>query len=417
MSRNIMLALGMLALVVSLLFVQARAQGIDASGEVRRMMQLADEREKESNGYVWVWRYSVSVWYSKDFRVGRDVRIPPKGAAQRKSLEIRICKHGQRVVISGEFPVFGTPPSLAKRMTEHLSKQFGTKEVRFASQPISGTKKILTVFDNRVGISHATPLLIPPPPGSQWGTAVPPPSSPPPLPVEIWECAAECRRERDIAGIGEQTLYTMVLSMDNPLRLYTNSWKLESTTAQAVTLSTASPPGWHDMSIRVSLERATGHLLRYDRKPSYLPIPSLSWQIHKFTDYSGVRVPCYVTRRQVSRFEDEWCHTLEEFHLKSLSRTSSCDFELPLERFVMDYRLVKDVTFENCANPEVQQGVVQYRWEGSLPSERDLRRMAYEQGKLPGTGFGFRVTWVVFVPGLLLIALAIYLYRRARQTM
>jgi len=83
----------------------------------------------------------------------------------------------------------------------------------------------------------------------------------------------------------------------------------------------------------------------------------------------------------------------------------------------MDYRLVKGVTFENCANPEVQQGVVQYRWEGSLPSEGDLRRMAYEQGKLPGTGFGFRVTWVVFVPGLLLIALAIYLYRRARQTM
>jgi hypothetical protein len=137
-------------------------------------------------------------------------------------------------------------------------------------------------------------------------------------------------------------------------------------------------------------------------------------QVHRLF---GVRVPCYVTRRQVSRFEDEWCHTLEEFHLKSLSRTSSCDFELPLERFVMDYRLVKDVTFENCANPEVQQGVVQYRWEGSLPSERDLRRMAYEQGKLPGTGFGFRVTWVVFVPGLLLIALAIYLYRRARQTM
>lgn len=208
----------------------------------------------------------------------------------------------------------------------------------------------------------------------------------------------------------------MVLSMDNPLRLYTSEWQVETLTPQTVILRSTSPPGWANTTIRVAVQKDTGRLLRYEIIPAGTPVRPDVWQIHRFKPYSGMMVPSYVTRKKVVPFDNLWLHILYRFSLKSVSPAGGCDFHLPLGNTVVDYRLIDNVTFDNHVEPDVQQRAVQYRWDGAVPEENVLRRMAYEQGKLPSAGKGLRATWALLVPAVLLLALALFLYRRMRQT-
>jgi hypothetical protein len=400
-------------LVVLGLVAYVGAQPVYQNSEVGRLAKLAQQWEDRS-GNLWKWTCDVYAWFTEHYTSERDVYAPPKGAAHRKGLRIEICKRGQQVVISGEFPTFGLPPSLASRLAQGYSQRFGAQQVHLPTKPIGGTVDILCVCMDKLAIEYSVPHSTPPP-VFQSGNVVPPPP-PPPLPVEIWDSATECRRQRNLAGVGEQTLFMMVLSMDNPLRMYTSEWQVEATTPQTVILRSTSPPGWANTTIRAVMQRDSGRLLRYEILSGTPVMPDV-WQIQRCTTYSGMKVPSSVTRKRVIPFDNLWLHILYRFSLESVSPAAGCDFHLPLGTTVVDYRLIDNVTFENHVEPDVQQRAVQYRWDGSVPEEAVLGRMAYEQGKLPSAGKGLRATWALFVPGVLLLVLAIYLYRRMRQTM
>lgn len=417
MTRAEMLKVMLPLIVLMGIVVHTGAQPTQQDTIVDRASQMAQQWEERSNNHLWVWTYDVSVWFTDGSRPGLDVRVPPKGAFHRKGLEIRICKHGQQVVVSGEFPSFGVPPSLAKLMAERLGEQYGAKEVHLPTEPISGALTILSVYVNKLGIVYMVPPPIAPPPPAFAGSATPPLPPPPPLPAQVWNCNTDCRRQRDLSSVGEQTLFMMVLSMDNPLRLYTSEWRVASTSPRTITLVSSNPREWGHSSIQVVLQRDTGRLLRYELLIGSPPVPVLSWQIHKFATHSGMLVPSVVTRKHVTRYDSLWMHKLYQFSLKSVSKTSQCDFQLPMGNSVVDYRLIDGVSFDNCLEPDIQQRTVQYRWSGSVPSETALKRMAYEQGKLPSAGKGLRATWVLFIPGMLMVVLAIYFYRRMRQSM
>ncbi|GIV21584.1 MAG: hypothetical protein KatS3mg023_3335 [Armatimonadota bacterium] len=399
-------------LVVLGLVAYVGAQPVYQNSEVGRLAKLAQQWEDRSGDLLWKWTYDVYVWFTERSTSERDVHAPPKGAAYRKGLRVEICKRGQQVVVSGEFPTFGLPPSLASLLAKNYSQRFGAKRVHLSTEPIGGTVDTLCVFTDKLAIEYSVPRSTPPP-VPQSGDAVPPP---PLLPVQIWSSSTECRRQRNLSGVGEQTLFMTVLSLDNPLRMYTSEWQVETTTPQTVILRSTSPPGWANSTIRMVIQRDSGRLLRYEILSGTPVMPDV-WQIQRFTTYSGMVVPSYVTRKRVVPFDNLWMHILYRFSLKSVSKAAGCDFHLPLGNTVVDYRLIDNVTFENHVEPNVQQHAVQYRWSGSVPEEAALKRMAYEQGKLPSAGKGLRATWALFVPGVLLLVLAIYFYRRMRQTM
>lgn len=401
------------ALVVFGLVASVGAQPVYQNSEVGRLAKLAQQWEDRSSDLLWEWTYDVYAWLTESDNPDKDSLAPHKGADHRKGLKIEICKRGQQVVVSGEFPTFGLPPSVAERLTQSYSQQFGAKQVHLPTKPLGGTVHTLCVWTDKLGIEYSVPRSSPLPPALSSSGVAPPP--PPPLPVEIWKSATECRRQRNLSQVGEQTLFMMVLSMDNPLRMYTSDWQVETTTPETVILKSTSPPGWTNATIRMAIRRDSGRLLRYEILPG-TPVRPDVWQIHRFTTYSGVLVPSYVTRKRVVPFDNLWLHILYRFSLKSVSPAEGCDFHLPLGTTVVDYRLIDNVTFENYVEPTVQQRTVQYRWDGSVPEETALRRIAYEQGKLPSAGKGLRATWALLVPGVLLLVLAIYLYRRMRQS-
>ncbi len=398
-----------IALIVFACVAHAGAQPVDENSEVDRLVKLAQQWEDRSSDLLWSWTYDVYVWFTDRYVPNQDVY--PKGAASRKGLEIQICKRGQQVVISGQFPTFGLPPSLASRLAQSYTQQFGAKQVHLPTEPIGGTVDILSMYEDKLGVEYTIPRPTTPPP-HQSGAAMPPP---PPMPVEIWKSATECRRQRNLSSTGEETLFITLLTMDNPLRLYTDAWQIATATSQTVTLEANSPAGWANTTLRVVLQKGSGRLLRYEILAGIPALPDI-WTIRGFTTYSGIMVPAHVTRKRVVRFDDRWMHILYSFSLKSVSHAARCNFHLPLGSIVVDYRLAGNVTFENHAEPTVLQRAVQYRWSGSIPDEFNLRRMAYEQGKLPSAGRGLRATWALFVPGVLLLVVAIYLYRRMRPS-
>lgn len=399
-------------LVATMVPAPGSAQTSNDEREVRRLHQMAQRWEERSKGYLWVWDLTTSVWFSSGSDPMHNIRVPPKGAKQKKNLRISICKDAQQVVVTGSLPTFGLPVELARRLQATLAAEHGAKDIYLPTEAIAGRTTIVRVYRGRIGISYDVPLPNRPPRGSTMGNRTPPP---PPLPITVWQCKTECRRQRDISAVGEESLFMAMLSMENPFRLFGCEWKITSRSRDTVTLSCIEPAGWEGNVVRITVDRHTGQLRQYEILSAEHETLSLSWRIH-YSSRNGLFVPTYATRKVVQRESGRWKHFLYQFSLNRLSKTSTCDFQLPIGNLVMDYRLSVGVTFDNFGTPDILKHVVQYRWDGSLPNDLELKRKAYQQGKLPSAGKGLRATWALLVPGVLLLALALFLYRRMRQT-
>ncbi len=80
---------------------------------------------------------------------------------------------------------------------------------------------------------------------------------------------------------------------------------------------------------------------------------------------------------------------------------------------VMDYRLCDSVV---DAPQRSRENVVSYIWQGRLPTEEELKQLAYQQGNLiPPDAPRRRFSPLLFAPAVIFFALAAYLYFKNRR--
>lgn len=367
-------------------------------GEVLRLYRLAQERERRAENHTWVWEYSVSVWFTGSMQPAQNQYLPPKNSFHQRGMLITICKQNGRVVVSAHLPSLTPPPDVISRLPNLLVAP---------SKPVSSVSSILRVYMGNIGIAYE----VPPPPPPLPSNVAPPPL--PPLPIMVWRCDSECRRWRDLARVTE---LVVLLSMDNPLGIYRCNWNTIAMDNETVTISCSSPSCWRRVVVQVSLDKRTG-LLRDYVVFAGSTTPHLSGQVVKYARREDMVVPSEVVVKRVMRYGTDWQHVLYRYSLRSVSKTGRCDFRLPTGSPTIDYRLVDEcISPWTLGEPHIERQAVNYDWPGYLPDEKELKSMAYKQGKLPSAGKGLRATWVLFLPGLLLFVLAWYLYRRMRES-
>lgn len=114
----------------------------------------------------------------------------------------------------------------------------------------------------------------------------------------------------------------------------------------------------------------------------------------------GFRIPALIESHSdnsdQSRIVTASCEILR---FESIKQAPTFDLPLGTE--------VKDSRFEREAY---------YAWRGRLPTQSDLQRMLYEQGRLlPPESSRTRYSWVMFVPAILFFLAALWLYWRMNR--
>jgi hypothetical protein len=101
--------------------------------------------------------------------------------------------------------------------------------------------------------------------------------------------------------------------------------------------------------------------------------------------------------------------------LVALKETEPLKIEYPLNAEVSDYRLMTPE--EMCADHKTELKGVDYLWKGNLPTLAELEQMRRAQNpdplRVPPPRQGAR--WLLYLPGILLIAIGVYLWWRNRR--
>jgi hypothetical protein len=101
--------------------------------------------------------------------------------------------------------------------------------------------------------------------------------------------------------------------------------------------------------------------------------------------------------------------------LVDLKQSEPLKVEHPMGARVTDYRLMTPE--EMCADDRTELKVVSYLWKGNLPTLAELEQMHRAQNpdplRVPPPRQGAR--WLLFLPGILLIAIGVYLWWRNRR--
>lgn len=156
---------------------------------------------------------------------------------------------------------------------------------------------------------------------------------------------------------------------------------------------------------------------QYSEKWQY----QVSWQVKRFKRVFGLLFPEEViaTWRTRPDVRHELPNKRAVFRLVRVERTPKpIRIDIPAGTPVQDFGIIDYWDLLNVVGIRMADGdFVNYRWQGELPDKSALRALALQQGKLPGQKPRVRATWILFLPGLLLIVLGWYLYRRIRQSM
>lgn len=239
-----------------------------------------------------------------------------------------------------------------------------------------------------------------------------PPSVPLPqqtLPVMVWSCPSNCRRYTDplqfILMDGEMHC---VLAGDSVFSLHECTWQAEPH-VRGVLIICNNAAGHTRLPHRVEilLNREHGYAVEHIRVYT-AGQPSLTCRVLSWKRMDGIWIPSKVhVRRMVGTM------AVSDFQLtlKEVVRTGELEIEVPQGTDVVDHRLLGRAARVEPGN--WMYDYVQYRWQGAVPSEARLRALAFEQGKLPNVS-GRRLSYVLLLPGILLIAIGVYLYRRLR---
>ena len=158
--------------------------------------------------------------------------------------------------------------------------------------------------------------------------------------------------------------------------------------------------------------------LRLDRQRGYAPLELEVRQGH---------VRYHWKTLEWKKFGDHWFPSEVEYqytdravnHIARFSLVSvevSSDEEVPLFSLgepVIDYRLRDSVV---DAPQRSKEKVVSYIWQGRLPTEEELKQLAYQQGNLiPPETPRRRFSPLLFAPAVILFALAAYLYFKKQR--
>ncbi|MEJ5295811.1 MAG: hypothetical protein WHT28_11295, partial [Fimbriimonadales bacterium] len=115
-------------------------------------------------------------------------------------------------------------------------------------------------------------------------------------------------------------------------------------------------------------------------------------------------------------------NTRFEARLLQLRESESVRIEHPNGAYVSDFRLMKSE--EVCrllesSSSDIISKVVNYRWQGRLPTLDELQRM-YQQANPQGSAVPIPPSrqnrWLLYLPGLVLIAVGVYLWWRGQRS-
>lgn len=179
------------------------------------------------------------------------------------------------------------------------------------------------------------------------------------------------------------------------------------------------PPFNEDAVLRIRVLSKNGSPVAIERYSSKTPY-KVTWHVVHYKQVAGILCPAKVQAVWQTRPDEQVLPNKRAvFELVSVKRTPGpIPIRIPQGTPVQDFRTLAYWDILNVLGVRINnEEFVHYTWQGQIPDKSLLRALAWQQGKLPGKGVGIRATWVLFIPGVLLLALAIYWYRRIRRAM
>lgn len=191
------------------------------------------------------------------------------------------------------------------------------------------------------------------------------------------------------------------------------NWQVEKVQKDIIWLKSQ---GWQGKDVEYRLGcHSTGRLMEYQmlyQGQIRHRIKVVKYQLHgKFYVPSFVVVE-WQTPSESARFEAR---------LLQLRESGNIRIEHPEGAYVSDFRLMK--VEEVCrllenSSDYITTKVVHYRWQGHLPTLDELQRM-YQQANPQGSAISIppshQSRWLLYLPGLLLIAVGVYLWWRGQR--
>jgi hypothetical protein len=195
----------------------------------------------------------------------------------------------------------------------------------------------------------------------------------------------------------------------NPLKLYGADFQLVKIIGEQYILKSSPLKGIHfSCYLRLTLDS------RYGFSPSSIEmfmgqatVPEKVWRV---TRHRSVNADIWLPSEIEYHSNSQGHKQVIKFVLNSFNDSREVVMELPTGFPVGDMRLINENPTERDS---IQRGdkMIRYSWTGQVPSEVELRQMAFTQGKLDRHQ-GVRMSWLLLLPGLFLLGLAVYFYRK-----
>lgn len=310
----------------------------------------------------------------------------------RYNIHSDIIRNGDQTLLKGSLPIFSN-----SSQTE---------------RSIEGNRtRIYTVFyDKDRALFHDYADS-----SDQAGVDSPTPSSLPP--AIAWKCPDSCLNYAHPKEVLIRPEKFVFLSCKNPLNVLGCQWKRLSENSEQVVFECFDAPGNPSSRARATFSKKhSGAVMRFEifSGVKETKIPSVLWETRQFRRDGKYWIPAEVytiirvgIKNPISVTEYKW-------KLEKIDTTSQTDLNIPKGKEVNDYRLVSSLFTNELMWKHMNDGV-SYNWQGSLPSEAELRRMALEQGKFPPSPRGARASWVLLIPAFILLGLAAYFYKTMQK--
>ncbi|MCW5935005.1 MAG: hypothetical protein KIT45_12035 [Fimbriimonadia bacterium] len=240
-------------------------------------------------------------------------------------------------------------------------------------------------------------------------------------PTQVWTCPGDCRRYFDpVEMIFRPDLYIFVAA-ENPLPMYQSDWSVKGDSDNTVTVVGKNPVGFKpelDRRFELQLSRERGFYPKKlevfegtEKKPGII-VETRSWE-----KIEGRWIPNEIYLKITTGIKNPIAITEYYFKLASVSKTSTLEVGLPKGERMSDFRLTSDTFFSkpNYWQHRLSNDQVDYNWTGTLPTQLELRQMAFQQGKLGGSSSNRRFSIWLLAPGVALILGGCLYYLRVRR--
>lgn len=236
-----------------------------------------------------------------------------------------------------------------------------------------------------------------------------------PVPGDVLSSINSCRYEAFVFPPGE--FFYGYFAATNPLAWLDTEWEVVNTDAKQWVLKARLPKPlsavlYPEVNARLTLSRP------HAGSPAVLELDyggiKKVYRTTKFMQLQGYWLPSEV--RYTASTHSGWMHQESILRLVEVRDTESVKIDVPIRTQVNDFRLAGPrLNYQECITVMNEQKNVTYFWEGRLPDIVELKRLAFEQGKLPPAHQAVRFSWWLIVPGVLLIVWAFLTYWRWRR--